>query len=254
VDKIISFNDMAFDLQFVPLQPLDGEGDLTNESQAVAMSSDKCCLSTDSDPTDEDFETIEQSLQGENIDDEWELVDSREYKETNDSIEDWASRKIKAKQSLLQKFNEIIKSAPSDKSTLDKDIYKVRYEYSEISGTDRSKSRKFCQRMMERSEKGVVYRKEDIDQASFQGVNKKFGHKGGNYSLWLYLGGKYCHHFWKENLYRLKKKTDGTYREDKALSSSEQVDSITGYNPKPKGLDIATTAPITRPGRGEYPS
>ena len=107
---------------------------------------------------------------------------------------------------------------------------------------------------MARTENGVVYRKEDIDQASFQGVNKTFGHNGNNYSLWLYAGGKYCHHFWKENLYRLKKKTDGTFYEDRALSSSEEVDKIRGYKPNPRGWEVAKTAPITRPGRGEYPS
>ena len=107
---------------------------------------------------------------------------------------------------------------------------------------------------MARTENGVVYRKEDIDQASFQGVNKTFGHNGNNYSLWLYAGGKYCHHFWKENLYRLKKKTDGTFYEDRALSSSEEVDSIRGYKPNPRGLDKAKTATINQPGRGEYPS
>ena len=107
--------------------------------------------------------------------------------------------------------------------------------------------------MMSRTASGVVYRKEDIDQASFLGVNNEFGHNKQNYSLWLYLGGKYCHHFWSENLYRLKTKTDGTLYEDKSLSSSEEVSNISGYNPNPNGWSIAKTAPIKRPGRGEYP-
>lgn len=254
IDEIISFNGMALDLQFEPLQPLDAEGDLSNESQAVEMASQKCCLATDEDLTDEEFAKIEENLQGETVDDEWELVDSREYSEDNDSIEDWAMRKIKPKSNFMQKLSRVIKSSPSDNSTLDRDIFKVRYEYAEISGTDRNKSRTFCKRMMSRTENGVVYRKEDIDQASFQGVNKTFGHNGNNYSLWLYKGGKYCHHFWKENLYRLKKKTDGTFYEDRALSSSEEVDSIRGYKPNPRGLDKAKTATINQPGRGEYPS
>jgi hypothetical protein len=254
IDELIAFNGMALDLQFEALQPLDAEGDLSNESQAVAMESHKCCLASDADPSDEEFEKIEEALKGESVDDEWELVDSREYSDDNDSIDDWAKRKIKPKQSLMQKLSRVIKSAPSDSSSLDRDIFKVRYEYSEISGTDRSKSRTFCKRMMARTENGVVYRKEDIDQASFQGINNNFGHNGNNYSLWLFKGGKYCHHFWRENLYRLKKKTDGTFYEDRALSSSEEVKSIRGYKPKPNGLDKAKTATINQPGRGEYPS
>ena len=43
---------------------------------------------------------------------------------------------------------------------------------------------------MARTGKGVVYRKEDIDNASFQGVNNNFGHKGQNYSLFP-LQGRY---------------------------------------------------------------
>lgn len=198
-----------------------------------------------------------ESLEGESIDlDEWELVDTREA--NDEDCEEWANRLITNKPTTLElitiKLASIIKSAPNKKSSLDKDNYKVRYSYSEIAGTNRTKSRKFCKEMMGRTERGVVYRKEDIDAASFRGINNKFGHKGQNYSLWLYAGGKYCHHYWSENLYRLKTKTDGTPYKDKALSSSEEVENIKGYNPNPRGWDKANTAPINRAGRGEYPS
>ena len=134
----------------------------------------------------------------------------------------------------------------------DKDTYKVRYEYSQKYGS--TNTRDFCVKMMGRTSSGVVYRKEDIDMASFQGVNNSFGHQGQNYSLFEFKGGVNCGHFWSENLYRLKTKTDGTPYVDKALSSSEEVESITGYNPTPKGLDNAKKAPKDMPNNGHHPN
>lgn len=240
IDKILAYNGISLDLTFKPLNPL-----------VDAMHPEDIAPVQMSEEVHDHFDI--DSLEGESITDEWELVDKREYSDKNISIEDWANSLIVEKKTTLQKLADIIKSNPSAKSYLDKDTYKVRYEYSEIAGTDRAKSRSFCKQMMSRTSSGVVYRKEDIDQASFQGVNNTFGHEGQNYSLWLYVGGKYCHHFWSENLYRLKTKTDGTPYKDKALSSSEEVNSIAGYNPNPAGLEIAKIAPINRPGRGEYP-
>ena len=254
IDTILMKNDIVLDLYFETLQPLDSQGDLDiEEEEKTQMQSQKCCLKSDEDLSDEEMDFLSDSLQGEKVDDEWELVDKRILSDENQSIESWAQSKIKPKETLMQKLSRVIKSAPSDKSSLDKDSYKVRYEYSELSGTNSSKSREFCKKMMQRTANGVVYRKEDIDQASFQGVNNKFGHERQNYSLWLYKGGKYCHHFWTENLYRLKTKTDGTPYADKSLSSSEEVSSISGYNPKPNGLNKAKTATINQPNRGEYP-
>lgn len=235
----------------VGLMPEQGGSNL---NPSVATNLSKICCSSDSDFTDEEGENLLESLNGESVDEEWELVDKREFSDSNSSIEEWANSKISKKENLFQKLAGVIKSNASSKSYLDKDTYKVRYEYSEIAGTDRDKSRDFCKKMMARTERGVVYRKEDIDQASFSGVNNEFGHNRQNYSLWLYAGGIYCHHFWSENLYRLKRKTDGTPYADKSLASSEEVDSISGYNPNPSGLATAQTAPINRPGRGEYPS
>ena len=48
----------------------------------------------------------------------------------------------------------------------------------------------------------IVFRKEDINQMSFKGVNKKFGHNQQNYSLLKYKGGKNCHHFWELRVYK----------------------------------------------------
>jgi hypothetical protein len=254
IDQIIAVNNISLKLYFKTIQPLeftDLENTQTQEQvkEQTGLSSHTCL---NSEFTDEEGEILLESLNGETIDEEWELVDKREYSDKNISIEEWANSKIKAKENLYQKLADIIKSKPSAKSSLDKGIYKVRYEYFERYSS--GNSREFCRRMMSRTSSGVVYRKEDIDQASFSGVNNSFGHKGENYSLFKYKGGVNCGHVWNENLYRLKTKTDGTPYVDKALSSSEEVDSISGYNPNPSGWSEAQIAPIDMPNRGHHPN
>ena len=109
--------------------------------------------------------------------------------------------------------------------------------------------------MMARTANGVVYRKEDIDQASFQGINRSFGHQGQPFSLFKYKGGVNCGHFWMEQLYRLKQKTDGTFVKDKALSSSDEVSSIPqSYIPKGEEYETAKIAPKDMEDDGHHPS
>ena len=247
LNEILAINDISLKLYFKTIQPLeftetDGMNAETKEEETgVKMSKDF------------NDDVMLENLSGELISDEWELVEKREYSEDNEDVETWANRLIKPKKNLLTKLADYIKSKPSEKSFLDKSFYKIRYEYSEKYSS--GKSRKFCSNMMSRSANGVVYRKEDIDQASFQGVNNSFGHKGQNYSLFKYKGGVNCGHYWSENLYRLKKNTDGTYKEDKALSSSEEVENIpTSYKPKGKEFETAEIAPKDMPNNGHHPN
>ena len=103
--------------------------------------------------------------------------------------------------------------------------------------------------MTSRTGKGVVYRKEDIDQASFSGVNKSFGHKGQNYSLFRFKGGRNCGHYFNENLYRLKSKTE------KYISRGKEVDNIPStYTPKGKEYKDAKKAPKDMRNGGAYPT
>lgn len=240
-NKILAFNDISLNLYFKNLQPLDGNNELTVEVEPTQQTKN---LSKEEGSFNLD------TINGESISDEWELVDKREYNKENIDIENWANQLIKVKAGVNLK--DFITSNPSAKSSLDKDTYKVRYEYSQKYGS--TNTRDFCVKMMGRTSSGVVYRKEDIDMASFQGVNNSFGHQGQNYSLFEFKGGVNCGHFWSENLYRLKTKTDGTPYVDKALSSSEEVSSIAGYNPTPKGLDNAKKAPKDMPNNGHHPN
>ena len=244
-DDILAYNDISLNLYFKTLQPLEFkeldnvvDGETREEETGVKLAKEN-----------EDFndEEMLNALDGEEISDEWELVEKREYSEDNESVEDWAGKLIKEKKSTLNKLADFIKSKPNDKSKLDKSYYKIRYEYSEKYSS--GNSRKFCKNMMSRTAKGVVYRKEDIDQASFQGVNKSFGHKGNNYSLFKYKGGVNCGHYWSENLYRLKSKTE------KYISKGKEVDSIPkSYVPKGEEYRISEIAPKDMPNNGHHPN
>tara|TARA_R110002096_G_scaffold116084_1_gene251641 strand:- start:591 stop:1034 length:444 start_codon:yes stop_codon:yes gene_type:complete len=91
----------------------------------------------------------------------------------------------------------------SDKpSSEDDSVYKIRYAYMpERKSPD---SRDFCKRMELLTGRKVVFRKEDINMMSFRGVNKELGHKGANYSLLKFKGGKNCHHYWELRVYKKK--------------------------------------------------
>jgi hypothetical protein len=173
-------------------------------------------------------------------------------KSDNISTEEWVNNALNPKKSILAKLASVIKSEPSRDSNLDKSVYKVRYEYSERYS--KPNSRDFCQKMMSRTNSGVVYRLEDIDKASRAGVNRELGHKGQPYDLFKFKGGVNCSHYWKEVLYKLKKK-DGKYVEDKALSSSDEVSSIPkSYQPRPTGNAQSKVAPIDMPNNGHHPN
>lgn len=253
IDTILAYNGISLKLYFRTLQPLDFK-DLDKATEEDKEEKEGVNLKHEHILSDEDKDHLLENLEGEVIDlDEWELVDKREVDEENESVEDWANKLIKPNKSALTKLADFVKSYPNKNSSLDKDIYKVRYSYERIAKAMKtgSKSRDFCKRMETRTARGVVYRKEDIDQASFQGVNNSFGHKGQNYSIFRFKGGPNCYHFWQENLYRLKKKTDGSYYKDKSLSSSEEVNSVP-YSVNPKGNADSKKAPINRTDKGYY--
>lgn len=68
------------------------------------------------------------------------------------------------------------------------------YRYvSVVSG--HKPQREFCKRMILLDK---LYSKADIAQMSFRGINKEFGHKRNNYSLFKHRGGKHCKHAWME--------------------------------------------------------
>ena len=249
-EQILAYNGISLNLFFRTLKPLefvDLENAVTEEQVQ-----EETGVELNKDFSDKEGEQILDHLEGEEIDENWELVDEREFSNDNGDLEDWVSS-LEKKKSSLQKLADVIKSFPSRSSQLDKSIYKVRYKYSQKYSSNNS--RDFCKKMMSRSNNGVVYRLEDIDKASREGVNKQLGHKKQPYDLFKFKGGVNCGHYFSEQLYRLKKKKDGSYYEDKALSSSEEVESIPkSYKPTPRGRQQAKIAPKDMPDNGHHPN
>ena len=213
------------------------------------------CVKMEKEPflSDEMGESILKHLQGEKAGDEWELVDELSADE-DIGDEDWARICIKKKKSLFTRlYDEITsKNNGSAESYLDSEYYKIRYKYvvgSTKAMEDGNQSRTFCKNMMRLSKDGIIYRKEDIDQASFRGVNNEFGHKGQNYSLFKFKGGIYCRHKWNRVLYRMKATTEPSENLDDYKRTREIPAK---YDIKPAGTRESEIAPINMPNRGAY--
>tara|TARA_R110001632_G_scaffold94027_1_gene199709 strand:+ start:1010 stop:2779 length:1770 start_codon:yes stop_codon:yes gene_type:complete len=250
IEEILSYNDIALEVFFKTLKPLEfsdkeDRGQEKEKEEETKLSKEK-----------EENDVLEL-LDGEFMSDEFELIDSREFSDDNESVESWVeSTEKKDKKSLLEKLSSVVKSRPSAKSQLDKSIYKVRYKYN--AKYNKPESRNFCKQMMTRSANGVVYRLEDIDKASREMNFKSAGlpmHKGQKFSLFTFKGGLNCSHFWSQELYRRKKNKDGSYKEDKALSSNEEVSKIPkSYEPKPRGRQRAKKVEADRADKGHHPN
>ena len=192
--------------------------------------------------------------------------------------EDWANYLIKEKKSTLSKIRDVLglKSASEDNvgsvndgsafSSLDSKngLYKIRYKYAE--GMEKSdNSRPFCTEMMRLSNSGLVWRLEDIDNASFgklvvengkgirkdQKVNIDFRHKPDlPYNIFELKGGIYCRHKWVKVLYRLVSNTEVSEN----LDNYKKVRSIPKYAQKnPRGSKKAGIATDEQKGKGAYP-
>ncbi len=200
------------------------------------------------DLSDDQFDELLDNLKGEKIDEEkWEIVDEQDYVE---DYEEWAEKLIK--EHKKDNFADEIVSKEDKKSYLDKSFYRVRFKYIKKSRKPSKSTRTFCKNMMQLSRAGFVYRIEDIDKASREGVNRQLGHKGRPYDLFRFKGGVYCRHAWKVILYRLKEGTE--LKDAESMDDYKKTDSIPKtYTPKPRGIKDAVIAPENMPNQGHYP-
>jgi len=251
-DDILAFNNISLNLYFKTLQPLefteiDSEliDDETQEEETGVKMSQEIEL------TDELSIAIINNLQSDEIGSEWEYVDEIEADEDIDE-DTWVNYLLRPKRNLAQKFADTVTAKPSGFSYLDKSFYKIRYKYFEKYPS--ADSRDFCQQMMSKTDSQgfpAVYRLEDIDKASREGVNSTFGHKGQPYDLFKYKGGPYCKHIWKKVLFRLKDKTI----ESPEFSDYKRTRTIPkSYNIEPRGSKEANIAPIDMPNNGHHPN
>lgn len=251
-DEILAYNNISLNLYFKTLQPLEFteiDSDLVDDETQEEETGVK--MSEEIELTDELSTAIIDNLKSDEIGDEWEYVD--EIEADDDINEDaWVNYLLRPKRNLAQKFADTVTAKPSGFSYLDKSFYKIRYKYFEkYPSTD---SRAFCSQMMTKTDsKGfpAVYRLEDIDKASREGVNSTFGHKGKPYDLFKYKGGPNCKHIWKKVLFRLKDKTI----ESPEFSDYKRTRTIPkSYNIEPRGSREAKIAPIDMPNNGHHPN
>ena len=253
LEKIFRVNDINLDLYFKTLKPADfidlevtktqSEEDQEKEGVTKEDTSDDFV-----EMSDDEMNGIFENLQGEQIDlDKWEVVDEQDYVE---DYEEWADSLIELKDK--KHFADEIKSNEDKFSYLDKSFYRVRFKYIKKSRKPSKSTRTFCKNMMRLSKAGFVYRIEDIDKASREGVNRQLGHKGRPYDLFRFKGGVYCRHAWKVILYRLKEGTE--LKEGQSMEDYNTTTSIPKtYTPKPRGIKDAVIAPENMPNQGHYP-
>ena len=183
-DEILAYNGIKLDLYFQTLKPLEFGAD--ENSQEVKMSSEER----------EEKTELELYLDeiGEDITDEWELVDERDV---DYDLEEELDNQLLPKESLLSKivnFASTGTARPRAKSFQDQTIngvkWKVRYQYAGNANPERD----FC-RVMMTSKK--VYRREDLENMNSKLVNPGFEHNNEPYNVFLFAGGPRCRHYFK---------------------------------------------------------
>ena len=243
IKEILAFNNIELDLYFTTLQPIEFT-ELDNIATSIKReeeTGEKLSAIELDDFDEEDGEDMLEQLEelGEVIDDEWELVHSEEVKgDDTFSIEEFKKEQNTTLNKLKRAFASI--ANPKKSSAQDTDLYKVRYAYMPVRKSP--KSRDFCKKMETFTSRDIVFRKEDINMMSFRGMNKKFGHKQRNYSLFKFKGGKYCKHFWELRVY---KKKGGRISVKDASRKGFQT---------PNNPQEVSVRPTDMPNRGAYPN
>ena len=274
-DQILAYNEIALNLYFTTLQPLEftevdssiQDKETIEEETGVEM--EKLNKETLEELSSDDIEVVLGSLNesGLELSKEWIKVAEQE-EDANYSDEDWANYLIKEKPtSILSRIKKAVNlvvatdynvgsvNNGSEPSRLDSKngLYKIRYTYRKGVNNSTSKSRPFCDKMMNLSTQGIVWRLEDIDNASYSAeVNVQFRHQPSmRYDIFTLKGGIYCQHKWVKVLYRLASNTEvsnnlGNYNKTKTIPTS--------YIKNPIGYKDAAKATANIPGKGKYPN
>ena len=180
------------------------------DATLVQLSEEKGCCELSSDEVNLDGCVDYLTDKGEEMGDEWELID--------ESPVDYDLEKAR---DAMWAFASVPSSNPNGKSEQDTEIIKVRYTYAPKS--TQAESRDFCKKMVNA---GKVYRKEDIEAASLRAVNPGFGEGGSNtYDLFLFKGGPRCHHYFSRQTYLRKNNKKISVNQAKKLIREAGVDA-----------------------------
>ena len=286
IDDILAFNDISLNIYFKTLQPLELQADIPEE-QKEELSSDCGCkedLKDADDPCQEGYEQIGMKMKGgkkvpncvpinaeeQLSEDTRPFLDDKLAHEMLDALADLGEDEPEGYElvdaeivgddepddfNVEDYLNNLTELSAKQDSTQDSDIYKVRYKY--VKGTKKTakgSSRTFCKTMLSQ---GKLYRKEDIGMMSARGVNKKFGHKGRNYSLFKYKGGVNCYHRWERRIYKKKLKKKGEPYGGDALRGTKYVNvnqAVRAGFKLPKNPKEVAVAPIDMPRQGHHPN
>jgi hypothetical protein len=214
-DQILAYNDIALDLYFKTLQPIEFTDleNATNKEQVEQETGQKLSSHNLSEFSDELLDRAYQELQ--NIEDEdmsdYELVDERPADVERD-------RRL----NNIFKFATVAQSTTSETSEQDNELFKVRYQYAPLSFS--TKSREFCRKMVSAAK---VYRIEDIDRDL--SVNPGFGEGGSNsYNIFMYKGGAQCKHFFMRKVYIRKNNKKITVNEARQMINALEPEDRAG--------------------------
>ena len=245
-DKILAFNNIALNLYFKTLQPLqfldlDNVKDEETREEETGVKMSKV------------FSDLEQLGEEEDLEN-WELIDERKVDyDQEDELNEELNKLNNPKLSVLSKMYNFVTTGtarPNAKSSQDGENeegvqFKVRYQYAPLSYSPNSRA--FCKKMVNAAK---IYRKEDIDRMSTMPVNKGWGLNGADtYDIWLYKGGGDCHHFWMRKTYRAKSaKTKADVGNPNAEVSVNKAKKE-GFKPEVNAKEVAKR-PTDMPNNG----
>lgn len=288
IDDILAYNDISLNIYFKTLQPLELQADITEDQKEELSKVEDCGCKEDlkdaDDPCREGYEQIGMKMKdGKKVpncvpikaeeelsEDNRPFLDDKLAHEMLDALADLGEEEPEGYElvdaeivgddepedfDVENYLNGLTELSAKQDSTQDGDIYKVRYKY--VKGTKKTakgSSRTFCKTMLSQ---GKLYRKEDIGMMSARGVNKSFGHKGRNYSLFKYKGGVNCYHRWERRIYKKKLKKNGEPYGGDALRGTRYVNvnqAVREGFKLPKNPKEVAVAPIDMPRQGHHPN
>jgi len=226
-------NSIFDNLSTTPINPATVLSSIKKKDNAELM----CCSADQMDFTDEQGAAFIEQLKAkaEYINDEWELLSDEKVTDAL-AEEDFVLQ--------CQSLGSYANGDESERSKWgDSGLYKLRYAYSQNLSAN---SRDFCVEMVGLSKAGAVFKYEDIQEMSDDGVNGEFAPEGqSTYDIFRWKGGAFCHHFWKRQIY-FRKQEKGKFLPNKGLDNDVRVGNVPYV--KPKGFE--SVAPINTPSRG----
>ncbi|MBL4703714.1 MAG: hypothetical protein JKY54_04285 [Flavobacteriales bacterium] len=257
LDKILAVNGIVLNLFFKTIQPLEftdlgntqSKDDVIEETGNENLSSHKC---TEEEKKAGKCPKLLEDFGEEEDLDEWELIDETPVDYDNEEDLDKEVDVLNnPRLSALKQFINLVSTGdanPNEKSSQDKALFKVRYQYAPLSTS--GSSREFCDKMVSAKK---IYRKEDILAMGSTVVNAGWG-KGGadTYSIWFYKGGGDCHRFWMRKTYK-RKRSGGKFLPNKGLANDKEVSVNSarreGFTPEKNNKKVATR-PTDMPNSG----